>query len=150
MKKLLILLVVLISSVITGSGQVVSVNSKVREAEKSYVAGEYESTLVKLEQAQKNAGKITPAILYWRILAQRALLPGAKDPAFYTNMKKFEALELLRENCGTYLKNYGKLALLGDQSNKVYQVQQSLKGYPVAKVEFDEIMHLQNAKKSNH
>ena len=150
MKKVLILYVVLICSAIAGNGQVASVNSKVKEAEKSYRAGAYESTLIKLYQAQKNAGKITAAILYWRILAQRALLPGVKDPAFYTNMKKFEALELLRENCSTYLKNYGKLTLFGEQSNKVYQVQQSLKGYPVAKVEFDEIMHLQNAIKSDH
>lgn len=150
MKKILILLVVLTCSIVAGKSQVASVNSIVKGAEKSYHAGEYDSTLIKLEQAQKNAGKITPAILYWRILAQKALLPGVKDPAFYTNMKKFEELEMLRENCSIYLKSYGKLPAFIEESNKVYQVQRSLKGYPVAKVEFDEIMHLQNAVKSNH
>ena len=121
-----------------------------KEVEKSYHAGEYEATLIQLEQAQKIARKITPAILYWRILAQKALLPGVKDPAFYTNMKKFEELEMLRENCNFYLKSYGELPALSEQRNKVYEVQRSLKGYPVAKVEFDEIMHLKNAVKSNH
>lgn len=150
MKKVLVLFVALICNVVAGKGQVASVSAKVKEAQKSYHAGEYENALIKLDEAQKNAGKITPAILYWRILAQRTLLPGVKDPAFYTNMKKFEALELLRENCITYLKSYGKLTAFSEQSRKVYQVQQSLKGYPVAKVEFDEIMHLQNAIKSNH
>src|SRR5687768_14424561 len=150
MKKVLILLVVLTCSAIVGVAQVASVNSIVKEAETSYHAGEYEATLIKLEQAKKNAGKIAPAILYWQILAQKALLPEVKDPAFYTNMKKFEELELLRENCSTYLKSYGKLSAFSEQSNKVYLVQQSLKGYPVAKVEFDEIMHLQNAIKLKH
>jgi len=150
MKKVLILLIVLICSVIVGRGQVESVNSIMKEVEKSYHAGEYEVTLIKLEQAQKIARKITPAILYWRILAQKALLPGVKDPAFYTNMKKFEELEMLRENCNFYLKSYGKLPAFSEQCNEVYEVQRSLKGYPVAKVEFDEIMHLKNAVKSNH
>lgn len=98
----------------------------------------------------KPSGQVTASTLYKQILAQRALLPGVKDPAFYTNMKKFEELEILRENCSIYLKNYGKLVALRKEANKVYQVQQSLKGYPVAKVEFDENMHLQNAIKSNH
>jgi hypothetical protein len=98
----------------------------------------------------KPSVKVTASTLYKQILAQRSLLPGVKDPAFYTNMKKFEELEILRENCSIYLKNYGKLVALRKEANKVYQVQQSLKGYPVAKVEFDENMHLQNAIKSNH
>lgn len=98
----------------------------------------------------KHSVKVTASTLYKQILAQRALLPGVKDPAFYTNMKKFEELEILRENCSIYLKNYGKLVALRKEASKVYQVQQSLKGYPVAKVEFDENMHLQNAIKSNH
>ncbi|ETZ21635.1 hypothetical protein [Pedobacter sp. V48] len=148
MKKVLILLVLTCSSIV-GRGQVASVNSIMKEAEKSYHSGDYEATLIKLEQAQKNAGKITSGILYWRILAQKAILPGVKDPVFYTNMKKFEALEMLRENCSFYLKSYGKLPAFSEQCNKVYEVQRSLKGYPVAKVEFDEIMHLQNAVKSN-
>lgn len=149
-RQFLILLAVFICLTTASKGQSVSVKTIVREAEKSYHAGKYSNALIKLEEAEKVAGKANSSILYWRILTQRALLPGVKDPAFYTNMKKFEELEILRENCSVYLKNYGKLAALNVQSNKVYQVQQSLKGYPVAKVEFDEIMHLQNAIKSNH
>lgn len=103
---------------------------------------------VSAKASVKSAGKVAASTLYKQILAQRALLPGVKDPAFYTNMKKFEELEILRENCSIYLKNYGKLVAFRKEANKVYQVQQSLKGYPVAKVEFDENMHLQNAIKS--
>ncbi|WP_214227493.1 hypothetical protein [Pedobacter sp. B4-66] len=150
MKQFLNLLVIFTCLTIASMGQSISAKTRIKEAEKSYHAGQYNSALTKLEQAEKVVGKVNSSILYWRILAQRALLPGIKDPAFYTNMKKFEELEILRENCIIFLKNYGKLAALNEQSNKVYQVQQSLKGYPVAKVEFDEIMHLQNAIKSNH
>ncbi|NRF41493.1 hypothetical protein [Pedobacter foliorum] len=150
MKQFLSLLVVFTCLTMTGMGQSISAKTRIREAQKSYHIGQYNSALTKLEQAEKAVGKVNFSILYWRILTQRALLPSVKDPAFYTNMKKFEELEILRENCSIYLKTYGKLAALNEQSNKVYQVQQSLKGYPVAKVEFDEIMHLQNAIKSNH
>jgi len=150
MRQFLTLLIAFICLTTVSMGQSAAVKTRIKEAEKSYHAGKYSNALIKLEQAEKVAGKANSSILYWRILAQRALLPGVKAPAFYTNMKKFEELEILRENCSIYLKNYGKLAALNEQSNKVYQVQQSLKGYPVAKVEFDEIMHLQNAIKSNH
>ena len=149
MKQALVLWIAVVFMALNGKAQVVSVTGLVRGAEKSYHDGQYGNALTKLDQAEKIAGKASSSILYWRILTQRALLPGVKDPAFYTKMKKFEELEMLRENCITYLKNYGKLAAFNKQSDKVYQVQLSLKGYPVAKVEFDEIMHLQNAINSN-
>jgi len=150
MKQFLTFLTVFICLTTVSMGQSISAKTRIAEAEKSYHSGQYSNALTKLDQAEKIVGKVNSSILYWRILTQRALLPGVKDPAFYTNMKKFEELEILRENCSIYLKNYGKLVALRKEASKVYQVQQSLKGYPVAKMEFDENMHLQNAIKSNH
>jgi len=72
--KVLILLVVLICSAIVGRGQVASVNSIMKEVEKSYHAGEYEATLIKLEQAQKNSKENNPCYFALEDFSAKSLI----------------------------------------------------------------------------
>ena len=71
------------------------------------------------------------------------MLPAVNDTAFYKHMKQFDTLEDLRANCKSYLNTYAR-SPADPKYKKVLQIQSSLKDYPVARVQFDEIMHLRN------
>jgi hypothetical protein len=92
-------------------------------------------------QAQSRAVKANA--LYLKIVKQRKMLPGVNDTAFYRHMKQFDALEDLRSNCKSYLSIYSK-SPADPKYKRVLRVHQSLKEYPVARVQFDEIMHLKS------
>lgn len=100
-----------------------------------------------LKDAEKLDKKNSPQILYLKIMAQRALLPEADDPAFYNHMEQFDKLEELREHCKLYLSYPVPAKISLAAHKKIFAIQQSLKPYPVAKVQFDEIMHLRNSGK---
>jgi hypothetical protein len=114
----------------------------------AYHQGKYQEALSKLEAAEKGLKNPEPELLYLKILVQKALLPPASDAAFYNQMDQFDKLEVLRDNCKKFLVFYSSAANVdGPKQKKVQQIQQGLKAYPVAKVQFDEIMHLRNSQK---
>jgi p-aminobenzoyl-glutamate transporter AbgT len=116
----------------------------------AYDRGKYQEALSKLGAAEKGLKTPGPELLYLKILVQKALLPPANDPAFYNHMDQFDKLENLRDNCKKYLILYLSAGNAdGPKQKKVQQIQQSLKDYPVAKVQFDEIMHLRNSQKKH-
>lgn len=92
--------------------------------------------------AQAQTRNLKADALYLKILKQRKMLPGVNDTAFYRHMEQFDALEDLRSNCKKYLTNAKPHA--SQKYRQVIQIQQSLRDYPVARVQFDEIMHLKN------
>jgi hypothetical protein len=116
---------------------------------KDYEQGKYGQALVKLQAAEKGGKKTGQEHLYLKILVQKALLPPAKDSAFYNHIKQFDKLEELRENCKKYLDFYGASNTESIKIKKVKQIQSDLREYPVAKVQFDEIMHLRNIQKKH-
>jgi hypothetical protein len=80
---------------------------------------------------------------------QKALLPPAKDSAFYNHIEQFDKLEELRGNCKKYLDLYGISNAESYKLIKVKQIQLDLHEYPVAKVQFDELMHLRKIQKKH-
>lgn len=123
------------------------VSLKIKAAQIAYTKHQFKETLGHLKDAEKLDKKNSPQILYLKIMAQHALLPGVDDPAFYNHMEQFDKLEELREHCKHYLSCPAPAKISTAAQKKVYAVQQSLKSYPVAKVQFDEIMHLRNSGK---
>jgi hypothetical protein len=119
------------------------------EIRKDYEQGKYGQALVKLQSLEKGGKKMGQDHLYLKVLVQKALLAPAKDSAFYNHIEQFDKLEELRENCKKYLDFYGISKAEGPKLKKVQQIQLDLREYPVAKVQFDEIMHLRNTQKKN-
>jgi len=122
---------------------------KIKAARAAYAKHQFQQTLDYLKDAEKLDKKNNLQILYLKIMAQRALLPGVDDPAFYNHMEQFDKLEELREHCKHYL-DYPVPAKISEAAHhKIFAVQKSLNPYPVAKVQFDEIMHLRNSGKQH-
>lgn len=116
---------------------------KLNAAQALFNKGKYEDALIRL----KGTGKTSPAILHLTIITQRALLPDVNDPRFYNDIKQFDKLEELRDNCRIFLASYQKSGVSRYKLKEVQDVQQSLKPFPVAKVQFDEMMHLHKSSK---
>ncbi|HMI01501.1 MAG TPA: hypothetical protein VK541_03415 [Pedobacter sp.] len=116
-----------------------------------YEQGKYQQALAKLKAAEKRSKKTEPELLYLKILLQKAILPPENDDAFYNQIEQFDKLEELRDNCKIYLDFYASAPNSENTKlKKVQQVQQDLREYPVAKVQFDEIMHLRKSRKRNN
>jgi len=118
-------------------------NTLLQQARLEYRKKHFLRTQLLLDSAEKTSG-ISPDLLHLKILNQRALLPATTDPRFYQDMKQFEKLEDLRENCISFQSHYPQAP--AKQQAEVRSVQESLKEYPVAKVQFDENRHLQRTR----
>ncbi|MEE1963940.1 SUMF1/EgtB/PvdO family nonheme iron enzyme [Allomuricauda taeanensis] len=91
---------------------------KYEDAEKAFVANNYQECIDNLDEAEKLLGKSAPNILHLKILAQHKLFE--KKP-----YESYEALETLRNNCNTYLTNYD-IAGLEEKYREVYTISGSL------------------------
>lgn len=87
---------------------------KYEDAEKAFVAENYQECIDKLVEAEKLLGKTAPNILHLKILAQHKLFE--KNP-----FESYEVLETLRTNCDTYLSNYD-IAGLEEKYRDVYDI----------------------------
>lgn len=147
MKYFLFLTSVLFFSTLPGPAQRKPATPGLNSIRMAYDQGKYQQALHALEAAEKNNKNPAPDLLYLKVLIQKALLPALEDPAFYNHMDQFEKLEVLRDNCKKYLDlNLSVSTARSLKQKKVQQIQQSLSKYPVAKVQFDEIMHLRNSR----
>src|SRR5690606_40583108 len=72
---------------------------KYEDAEKAFVAQNYQECIDNLDEAEKLLGKTAPNILHLKILAQYKLIE--KDP-----YGDFELLVALHNGCATYLRDY--------------------------------------------
>lgn len=116
---------------------------------RAYEQGKYLQALAKLKVAEKRSKKTGSELLYLKILLQKAILPPADDDAFYSQIEQFDSLEELRDNCKIYLHFYGPSNPESPKLKKVQQIQLDLREYPVAKVQFDELMHLRRIQKKH-
>lgn len=116
---------------------------------RDYEQGKYRQALAKLKVAEKRSKKTGPELLYLKILLQKAILPPADDDAFFNEIEQFDRLEELRDNCKIYLDFYGSSNAESLKQKKVQQIQLNLREYPVAKVQFDELMHLRKIQKKH-
>lgn len=117
-------------------------------ARTAYTKGQYQLASDKLQAAEKTGKNPGYDFLYLKILIQKSLLPPATEPAFFNHMEQFDKLETLRENCRKFLDQYSENHKTRPLQKKIRQIQESLKAYPVARVQFDENMHLHKAEKT--
>ncbi|MEE1963939.1 SUMF1/EgtB/PvdO family nonheme iron enzyme [Allomuricauda taeanensis] len=87
---------------------------KYEDAEKAFVAANYQECIDNLEEAEKLLGKTAPNILHLKITAQYRLFEQ-------TPYESYEALENLRNNCNIYLANYD-IAGLEEKYRDVYDI----------------------------
>lgn len=106
----------LLALIITGSALAQSPVAKFifEDAEAAFAKQDYKTTLAKLDEAEKEFGKINPPILYLRIMARNELLKA--------NPKDFDMVEHLRKETAQYLKDYGEMESVRDQAREVYRV----------------------------
>jgi len=101
---------------------------KYEDAEKAFVAQNYQECIDNLDEAEKLLGKTAPNILHLKILAQYKLIE--KDP-----YGDFELLVALHNGCATYLRDYD-IAGLEEKYRDVYEVQEGIKDYPKTQAEY--------------
>lgn len=98
------------------------------DAEAAFAKQDYQTTLAKLEEAEKEFGKINPPILYLRIMARNEMRKTGLE---------FDNIAQLRSETSLYLKDYGNLESVQDQAREVYRILSELKQYPAERAEFD-------------
>lgn len=96
------------------------------EAEAAFARHDYRTTLAKLKEAEKELGKIDPAILYLGIRTRNEILKASSS-------LDFDNLTGLREDCNKYLKEYGSLERVRDQALVVNNISATLVKYPASK-----------------
>lgn len=106
------------------------------DAEAAFAKQDYKTTLAKLDEAEKEFGKINPPILYLRIMARYELLKA--------NPKDFDTVERLRKETAWYLKEYGNLESVQDKAREVYRVSAELKKYPTRLAHIENLMSQRN------
>ncbi|WP_108424448.1 formylglycine-generating enzyme family protein [Flagellimonas amoyensis] len=116
MKNALVILLLCLAS--NTNAQETIARFKYEDAEKAFVAQNYQECIDNLNEAEKLLGKTAPNILHLKILAQHQLFE--KDP-----FESYEALETLRSNCNTYLANYD-IAGLEEKYRDVYDISNQL------------------------
>lgn len=94
---------------------------KFEEAEQAYLSEDYAGALSKLDETENLLKKLTPNILYLRIISQNQLLESNPH-------EQSEMLLALKKNCKTYLKECEKLEI-NDKYKEVYLISDYLKIY---------------------
>ena len=110
---------------------------KYEDAEKAFMAGNYQECIDNLDEAEKLLGKTAPNILHLKIVAQHKLFEN--NP-----FESYEALETLRNNCNTYLANYD-IAGLEEKYRDVYDVVSTL---PMDKDAYQSLQQKHDAEQS--
>ncbi|MEE1963938.1 hypothetical protein V1387_14690 [Allomuricauda taeanensis] len=101
---------------------------KYEDAEKAFVAGNYQECIDNLDEVEKLLGKTAPNILHLKILAQHKLIE--KKP-----LESFKKLQALHNDCATYLRDYD-ISGLEEKYRDVYEVQEGIKDYPKTLAEY--------------
>jgi hypothetical protein len=134
MKNVIAILLILLGCTKLGAQETIA-KFKYEDAEKAFVAENYQECIDNLIEAEKLLGKTAPNILHLKILAQYKLI--AKDP-----FESFERLESLHHDCTTYIRDYD-IAGLEEKYRDVYEVQDAIKDYPKTQAEYTAAMERQ-------
>jgi opacity protein-like surface antigen len=107
---------------------------KYMDAEEAFAAGNYKTSLAKLDEAEKLLGSSNPKILFMRIMVQDQLI--RTDTNFFRSYTNYAILSALRDNCNNYTKKYNTPEL-NDKNMEVYKTLQQYSAYPATKQAFD-------------
>ena len=131
MKRTIVILMIFLGCTTLGAQETIA-KFKYEDAEKAFVAGNYQECIDNLNEAEKLLGKTAPNILHLKILAQYKLIE--KDP-----YEDFDLLNALSNNCSTYLKDYD-IAGLEEKYRDVYEVHEGIKDYPKTQDEYTAVI----------
>ena len=107
---------------------------KYMDAEEAFAAGNFKTSLAKLDEAEKLLGSSNPKILFMRIMIQDQLI--RTDTNFFKSYANFSILSALRDNCKNYTKKYNTPELY-DKNTEVNKILQQYSNYPATKQAFD-------------
>ena len=107
---------------------------KYMDAEEAFAAGNYRTSLAKLDEAEKLLGSSNPKILFMRIMVQDQLI--RTDTNFFKSYANYAILSALRDNCNNYTKKHNTPEL-NDKNVEVYKTLQQYSAYPTTKQAFD-------------
>lgn len=111
MKHLVLFLCLILGYTRDASGQAAIAKLKYEQAEEAFSTGDYQTTLVRLQETESILNSVNPKILYLRILAQEKLVKQDKT-----------IVQKLINNCTFYLKEYKDNPALEDKYKDVYLV----------------------------
>jgi hypothetical protein len=131
MKRTTVILLMFLGYTTLGAQETIA-RFKYEDAEKAFVAGNYQECIDNLDEAEKLLGKTAPNILHLKILAQYKFFE--QDP-----YRSYEALETLRHNCSTYLSNYD-ISGVEEKYRDVYDLGNQLVEFPSSREEFDNVI----------
>ncbi|MEO5775583.1 MAG: tetratricopeptide repeat protein, partial [Flavobacterium sp.] len=122
MKKIITIVLFLLGCHFVTAQNATIAKLKYEEAEEAYLADNYETVLIKLDEAQKEFGKTNPPIMHLRIMAQSKLLGEFPH-------NKGDLLLKLNQNCKFYLKEYEKISGIEDKYKEVYKTMDGISIY---------------------
>ncbi len=96
---------------------------KYEQAEELFVASDFTSALVKLDEAEKILGSTNAKLMYLRIVCQSKLLEQSPD-------NNFRVIAAAKKNCNNYLVKYETLADNEDKYREIYKISEVLEKYP--------------------
>lgn len=126
--KNLFLCLALFLITITASAQSGIARLKYEEAEEAYAKNDFQTTLTKLDEAEKLLKSTNAKILYLRIMAANGIVTTDA-------LANFDLLVDLRKNVNTYLTKYE--ATVDDRFREIYKIGEDLNKYPKTRAEAD-------------
>ncbi|MCL9770402.1 hypothetical protein NAT47_08230 [Flavobacterium sp. HXWNR69] len=131
MKIITTFLLIFISTITLAQGGALA-DLKFEEAEIAFNNQNYETTIKKLDEFDKQYGSVSAKSLYLRIVSQDKLFVPNE---LYKNETQIDLLVSLLKNTSSYLKAMGGEEL-DDKFREVYNINEKLKDYPKNKAEW--------------
>jgi len=128
-KRILLFLFIAFSFALSSNAQETVAKIKFGEAEQAFANNDFQTTIAKLDEAEKLLNQSNSKILHLRIKAEYGILQ--QDP-----WARYDPIEKLRNKCKFYLKEYDGKAPM-DKYMEVYNVSEGLKTYPASTDEFN-------------
>src|SRR4051812_45608972 len=122
----LVLAFLLICGTVTAQNNIAKL--KYEDAEEAFNQDDYETALIKLNDAEKLFGKVNPPILYLRIMAQNQIL----DSKVLYSDDFNDILLSLRKNVTKYLTDFENAPNNETKYREIYKVGEDLDRYPKA------------------
>jgi hypothetical protein len=138
MNKFIILAILVLTSLDSFSQETVA-RFKYEDAEKAFVAGNYQACIDNLDEAEKLLGKTAPNILHLKIMAQDQIKNGiSKRTTEKVDLGSlYDRMNSLKKDCEHYLASYD-IAGLEEKYRDVYNIYERIKELPESKAEFME------------
>ncbi len=130
MKKIILITFLLAINCQLSFAQQAIAKIKFEEAEEAYAIKDFETTVLKLDEAEVLLKTSNPRIMYLKILAQSKIIEKAP-------LNEYKILEDTRQLCAKYLNEYESIPNNEDKYRDIYNIGESLKVYPTDKLSFE-------------